>query len=185
VNAWQGHTRRCRARRVSNPTAHVASIAALPDVHAQPISPFRWARSALAVHRHHFKDTLEHFLGRRAGRFGQARHAHRHRAAPDAADPGAQQQLLPQRHGREELHAGHGGHHRFALRQAACREKRGLGHQPQAFASEQRATVVGVRGQHQLVQFQGSRRACHASQFTQNSGFCPALKRRNLANRNP
>ena len=50
---------------------------------------------------------------------------------------------------------------------------------------EQRAVVVGQRGQYQFMQLGGSGGCCHVSQFTQNSAPAIVLKRRILAKRSP
>lgn len=73
-------------------------------------------------------------------------------------------------------------HHHLTLREAAGRQKRGLGHQLQTLARKQRAVVVGQRRQYQFLQFNNADGLCHASQFTQNALPWIALKWRISAN---
>ena len=137
------------------------------------------------VDSHHLEQALEHVLAGNARSLGRRGDADRHGAAPDAADPAAQDDLVAHGHGRQEVHAGDGGHHDLALCQAARSEKGRLGHELQALAREQRAVVVGQRGQYQFMQLGGSGGCCHVSQFTQNSAPAIVLKRRILAKRSP
>jgi hypothetical protein len=97
--------------------------------------------------------------------------AHGHRAAADAADPAAQDELVAHRHRREKGDAGHAGHHHLALCQIACGQEGRLAHQLQALAGEERAAVIGMHRQHQLAEFGCSNGCRHASQSTQIAPF--------------